>query len=167
MIFFGIDPGTAITGYGVVELEGTSRFHIAHGVVRTPAGLPGGARLKLLAESLRAILRRYSPDVVAIEELFFSTNVKTAIAVAEARGVALLVAAETGCEIMEFTPNRVKQSVSQNGRADKKEIQFMVKLLLNLSEIPRPDDAADALAIALCATQEPRWLPSARKNLYR
>lgn len=167
MIFFGIDPGTAITGYGVVETEGTARFHIAHGVIRTPSGMAAPFRLKMLAESLRALIRRYAPDCIAIEELFFSTNVKTAMSVAEARGVALLAAAEAGCRVLEFTPNRVKQSVSQNGRAEKKEIQFMVKLLLGLEDIPRPDDAADALAIALCATQEPAWLPNTRKILAR
>ncbi len=163
MIFFGIDPGTATTGYGVVETAGTSRFHLAHGVVRTPAGIPAAPRLKMLFDALGGLLRRYEPDVVAVEELFFSTNVKTAMAVAEARGVALLAAAEHGAEVMSFTPNRVKQAVTQNGRAEKRDVQAMVRVLLALPDVPRPDDAADALAIALCATQEPRWMPAQRR----
>jgi crossover junction endodeoxyribonuclease RuvC len=167
VIFFGIDPGTAITGYGVIETEGSARYHIAHGVVRTPQGIPAASRLRLLYDTLKGLLSRYQPDCVAIEELFFSTNTKTAIAVAEARGVALLCAAEVCREVMEFTPNRVKQAVTQNGRAEKHEVQTMVKLLLSLAEIPRPDDAADALAVALCASQEPRWLPAARKMIHR
>lgn len=164
MIFFGIDPGTATTGYGVIETAGNTRYHVAHGVIRTPSTLTPAPRLKMLYDALIGLLRRYKPDVVAIEELFFSTNVKTAIAVAESRGVILLAAGDFGAEVLSFTPNRVKQSVTQNGRAEKRDVQNMVKFLLGLNEIPHPDDAADALAVALCATQEPRWLISAMRK---
>jgi len=160
MIFFGVDPGTATTGYGVIETAGTTRYHVAHGVIRTPAGMAPASRLKMLYDALGGLFRRYRPDVVSVEELFFSSNVKTAMAVSEARGIVLLASVDFGAEILSFTPNRVKQSVTQNGRADKRDVQEMVKLLLSLPDIPRPDDAADALAIALCATQEPRWLPT-------
>lgn len=161
MIIFGVDPGIATTGYGVIETIGASRAHVAHGVVRTPQGMPPPQRLRTIFESMNGLFRRFDPDLIAVEELFFSTNVKTAMAVSEARGVILLASSLHGSEIAEFTPNRVKQSVSQNGRADKKDMQNMVKILLGLSETPRPDDAADALAIALCASQEPRWMPAA------
>lgn len=167
VIFFGIDPGTATTGYGVVEMEGTRRFHVAHGVIRTPYGQPAQERLRRLSEALSGLFVRFNPQIAAMEELYFSTNVRTAIAVAQAQGVVLLAAAHAGLRLMEFAPNQVKQAVTGNGRAGKSEVQTMVKTLLGLPEIPRPDDAADALAIALCATQEPAWLPAARDAAYR
>jgi crossover junction endodeoxyribonuclease RuvC len=167
MIIFGVDPGTATTGYGVIEVSGAARFHVAHGVIRTPQGMPASSRLMMLRDALDGLFRRYSPGLVGVEQLFFSTNVKTALSVAEARGVILLTAADRGIEIVEFTPNRVKQAVTQNGRAEKKDVQAMIRLLLSLAETPRPDDAADALAIAICASQAPRWTPVARKILER
>lgn len=157
MIILGIDPGLATVGYGVIEASGAARFHVAHGVVRTPPGMPAPERLKLVDDGIAAVLKRYHPELVAVEELFFSSNVSTAISVAEARGVLLLAAGRAGCRVVEYSPNRVKQAVTASGRAEKPAMMEMVRVLLNLESVPRPDDAADALAIALCAAQEPRW----------
>lgn len=162
MIFFGIDPGTAITGYGVVELEGSRRYHLAHGVIRTPFGMPIQQRLSTLHDGLCTLLGRYKPECMAMEELFFSNNAKTAIAVAQSQGVILLESSRRKLPIHTYTPNQVKLAVTQNGRAGKREVQVMVQRLLGLEQMPTPDDAADALAVALCATQEPRWLTYAR-----
>ena len=136
MIFFGIDPGTATTGYGVVELHGAKRYHTAHGVIRTPAGIPVAERFIMIHDSLKGLFRRYPPDLVAMEELFFSTNVKTAIAVAQAQGVILLTAAQERIKVAQFTPNQVKETVTQNGRATKTEVQAMVARLLALADVP-------------------------------
>ena len=156
MIYFGIDPGTATTGYGVVEVQGTTRVHIAHGVIKTPHGMPPEERLRQLHKALHTLYRKYEPDVLSMEELFFSKNVKTAISVAQAQGVILLSVAENGYPLHRFTPNQVKQTVTQNGNATKRDVQKMVRMILAMPEIPRPDDAADALALAICATQAPR-----------
>lgn len=165
MIFLGLDPGTATTGYGVVETQGMRRLHLAHGAIRTPYGLPPGERLKMIHEALVGLFRRWRPDVVAMEELFFSSNVTTAIAVAQAQGVILLTATQAGLRLIEFPPHRVKQTVTQDGRASKRDVQHMIMRLLALSDVPQPDDAADALAIALCATQETQWnAPLARSQ---
>lgn len=157
MIVLGIDPGLATVGYGVIDVAGAARFHVAHGVIRTPAGLPVTERLKLVDDGMATVLRRYRPEMVAIEELYFSSNVSTGIVVAEARGVLLLAAARAGCRVVEMAPNQVKQAVTSSGRADKQAMMEMVRLLLALESVPRPDDAADALAIALAAAHAPRW----------
>ncbi|OGY91812.1 MAG: crossover junction endodeoxyribonuclease RuvC [Candidatus Komeilibacteria bacterium RIFCSPLOWO2_02_FULL_48_11] len=153
MIILGIDPGIADTGYGVITKHGDDYAVIAYGSIKTPAkdGLP--ARLQRLHRELRMLIKKHSPDIVAVEELFFSKNVKTAITVSHARGVILLTAREAGCLVREFTPLQVKQALVGYGRADKNQIQQMVKTILGLKEIPKPDDAADALAVAICCGQ--------------
>ncbi|HEY8462537.1 MAG TPA: crossover junction endodeoxyribonuclease RuvC [Bacillota bacterium] len=150
MLILGIDPGTAIMGYGLVAQEGNRLKSVGYGSVRTESGLPTATRLLKLYRSLETLLGEYQPDAVAVEELFFNKNTRTALAVGQARGVILLAAASAGVEIFEYTPLQVKQGVVGYGRADKHQIQEMVKLLLGLAELPKPDDAADALAIAIC-----------------
>ena len=146
----GIDPGTATTGYGLVRLaqEG-SLVAVSFGVITTPKDSPAPARLEMLYEELSALLKEHKPDTAAVEKLFFQSNVKTAIAVGQARGVVLLSLQQAGVEVFEYTPNEVKQAVAGYGSADKRQVQEMVRTLLGLPEIPRPDDAADALAIAI------------------
>ena len=146
----GIDPGTAIMGWGVVDEEGGALRMVDYGALTTPAGMPAQERLVQLYDGLQKLLREYQPDAAAIEELFFGKNVNTAITVGQARGVALLALAQTGVPIHEYKPTAVKQAVSGYGGADKKQMQEMVRLTLRLPQIPKPDDAADALAIAIC-----------------
>jgi crossover junction endodeoxyribonuclease RuvC len=150
MVILGIDPGTAITGYGVVSHEGNHLKRIAYGVVRTGPETPMTLRLRHVYEEIGAIIAKFSPEVVAVEELFFNKNVRTALAVGQARGVILLAAENAGLEVVEYTPLQVKQAVVGYGRAEKMQVQEMVRMLLCLTEIPKPDDAADALAIAIC-----------------
>jgi len=150
MIILGIDPGTAITGYGVIAQQGNHLRRISDGVVRTSAQLSVAARLNEIFDRIRQIIREFQPDAVAVEELFFNTNVRTALAVGQARGIILLAAEQAGLEIAEYTPLQVKQAVVGYGRAEKGQVQEMVRTLLCLREIPKPDDAADALAIAIC-----------------
>jgi crossover junction endodeoxyribonuclease RuvC len=146
----GIDPGTAIMGWGVVD-EADGALHLADfGALTTPAGMPQAERLVQLYDGLQELLQKYRPDDAAIEELFFGKNVNTAITVGQARGVALLALAQAGVSIHEYKPTAVKQAVAGYGGADKKQMQEMVRLTLRLDKIPRPDDAADALAIAIC-----------------
>ncbi len=146
----GIDPGTAITGYGVVtEVEGSARA-LAYGVIRTPAHQPLPQRLVTIYAELNALLDRYQPRAVAVEEVFFSKNARTALSVGHARGVVLLAVAQRNIPLFHYKPTQVKQAVTGYGGADKRQVQEMVRMLLGLEEIPRPDDAADALAIALC-----------------
>lgn len=150
MIILGIDPGTAITGYGVIERlpDGKHRC-IAHGVIRTKKELPMGERLVEISKDLNELLDTYKPDAVGIEELFFSKNVKTAMTVGQARGVVLENVYRRKIQCLEFTPMQIKQAMTGHGRAEKADIQQAVKLWLKLEEIPKPDDAADGLAIAL------------------
>lgn len=151
MIILGVDPGLATLGYGVIEKNGQGNFRMLdYGVVLTPKeeGLP--VRLAMLEEGLKKVLDKYHPDEVAMEELFFSKNITTGIAVAHARGVALLTCVKECGKLYEYTPMQVKQALTGYGKADKKQIQTMVTSMLNLQEVPKPDDAADALAIALC-----------------
>jgi crossover junction endodeoxyribonuclease RuvC len=150
MLVLGIDPGLATTGYGLVEGDGQRLELVAYGVVRTPAKTPIARRLLQLHDELAEILREYRPDEAAVEELFFSTNARTAIVVGEARGVVILTLAEAGLPIAEYTPLQVKQAITGYGQADKAQVQQMVSLLLNLRYVPQPDDAADALAISVC-----------------
>lgn len=150
MIILGIDPGTAITGYGVVSHQGNHLKYIACGVIRTEAKLPTAARLIEIHRQLGELISYYRPDAAAVEELFFNKNVTTALTVGQARGVILLALATAGLPIAEYTPLQVKQAVVGYGRAEKNQIQEMVRMLLCLPEIPKPDDAADALAIAIC-----------------
>ena len=150
MIILGIDPGFAIVGFALVEAErGESRL-LRCGVITTPAGIPMPSRLLQISEDLEELIRRFSPDAMAVEELFFNTNVTTAIGVAQARGVILLMAEKLGVSVFEYTPAQVKMAVSGYGKADKQQVMEMTRRLLNLSAVPKPDDAADAVAIALC-----------------
>jgi crossover junction endodeoxyribonuclease RuvC len=150
MIVLGIDPGTAATGYGLVKMEGKDLQPIDWGCIKTQAGMPAGARLQIIYRELEKVIKKCKPDVAVIEELFFSQNAKTALSVGEARGVALLAATDYELEIAEYTPLQVKLSLTGYGRAQKRQIQEMVKNILKLDKLPRPDDAADGLAIALC-----------------
>ena len=150
MRILGIDPGLAIVGWGIVDYE-KSKFHtIAYGALRTPPKISTEERLGLIYEGMQELLEKYHPDAMAIEELFFNTNVTTGIRVAEARGVLLLAARNAGIAIQEYTPPQVKQAVVGYGRAEKRQVMTMVTMLLGLKEIPKPDDTADALAIAIC-----------------
>ena len=150
MRVLGIDPGTATTGYGVVEEVGGDLTSLAFGVIRTPAGQPLPARLQSIYRAVRALATEWQPAAAAVEELFFSSNVRTAMSVGQARGVTLLALADAGLDVAEYTPLTVKQAVTGYGNADKMQMQEMVRLLLGLAETPRPDDAADALAVAIC-----------------
>jgi len=149
VLVLGIDPGTAITGYGLVseddELELTTC-----GVITTPAKMALPDRLLIIHRDLSALIERYRPQAVAVEELFFSKNVRTAMSVGHARGVVLLAAAQAGLPIYHYKPAEIKQAVAGYGGANKAQIQEMVRLLLNLDSVPKPDDAADAVAVAIC-----------------
>jgi crossover junction endodeoxyribonuclease RuvC len=150
VIILGIDPGIATTGYGVVEKKGSKFSLCTYGTITTAAHTPLSERLVLLFDNMSQLLTRYSPTHVAVEELFFSTNAKTAMTVGQARGVILLCSEKHQKTPASYTPLQVKQAVCGYGKADKKQVQYMVKTLLNLKDIPKPDDAADALAIAIC-----------------
>lgn len=150
MISLGIDPGTAIVGFGFVREHNDGTLEPVHyGVIRTPAKTPMPERLQTIFEELTSLIEIYKPDRAGVEELFFARNVTTAITVAQARGVILLALHQSGVPINEYKPNQIKQSISGYGGADKPQIQEMVRLLLNLEKIPKPDDAADALAVAI------------------
>lgn len=150
MRIIGIDPGYAIVGIGVLEYKGNKFKTLEYNAITTPAGMPTVERLKKIYTEMTSYLIKYDPDAVAIEELFFNSNQKTAINVAQARGVLLVSVANANIPIYEYTPLQVKQSVCGYGRADKQQVQHMVKTILGLNAIPKPDDAADALAIAIC-----------------
>ena len=156
MIILGIDPGIAIVGYGVIEADRGNFRAIDYGVITTPKEESTPVRLKMIEESLTKLIDKYQPENIAIEELFFQTNAKTAITVAEARGVILLTAINKCGRLYEYTPLEIKQAITGYGKADKKQMQTMVKILLKLRDIPRPDDAADALAAALTHAQTNR-----------
>jgi len=157
MIILGIDPGIATVGYGFIEYVGNKAKHITHGVILTPAKTRLEFRLEQIYDEMNKLIAYYKPHTVGIEELFFNTNAKTAIHVAHARGVLMLAAQLHKLDIFEYTPLQVKQAVAGYGRAEKKQVMAMVKMLLNLSEIPKPDDAADALAIAVCHAHNLRF----------
>ena len=150
MKILGIDPGTATTGYGVVEDVDGSLKSLACGTIRTPAGQPLPQRLQSIYQGICELVAEWEPSAAAVEELFFSRNVRTAMSVGHARGVILLALAEAGLPIAEYTPLAIKQAVTGYGSADKAQMQDMVRMLLGLSEKPKPDDAADALAVAIC-----------------
>ena len=137
-------------GYGIVDMKGNHFSVVGHGAVTTPAKMDMPSRLKILYNSLMDIIAEYEPETVSIEQLFYNTNQKTVIMVGQARGVAILACANSGLEINEYTPLQIKQALVGYGRADKKQVQAMVKTILNLKEVPKPDDTADALAAAIC-----------------
>lgn len=149
MRILGIDPGIAIVGYGVIEVERGNFKMIDYGVIRTPKEENTPVRLCMIEKSLIQLIEKFKPDNIALEELFFATNAKTAITVAEARGVLLLTATKYCGKLFEYTPLQIKQAITGYGKADKNQVQQMVKMMLKLKEIPKPDDAADALAVAI------------------
>jgi crossover junction endodeoxyribonuclease RuvC len=150
MRVLGVDPGTATTGYGVVEETTAGLRSLAYGAVTTPARQPLALRLQSIFRELTALAREWQPDAAAVEELYFGVNARTAMSVGQARGVTLLALAEAGLTIAEYSPLSVKQALTGYGGADKRQVQEMIRMLLGLPEIPRPDDAADALAVAVC-----------------
>ena len=157
MIILGIDPGLATMGYGVIAFERGNAAVVDYGVVTTPKDLTLPQRLNRIEEGVIALIEKFRPDNIAIEELFFSKNITNGIMVAEARGVILLTADKlVGEEVYEYTPNQIKQAITGYGKADKKQMQYMVTRLLGLKSVPKPDDAADALAVALTHSQTAR-----------
>ena len=150
MRIIGIDPGYAIMGWGILDLKGNKFSVVDYGSITTDAGVEAAKRLQHIYAELGAIIAKYQPEEAAIEELFFNNNAKTVILVREARGIAVLACANAGLEISEYTPLQIKQALVGYGRADKKQVQAMVKAILNLKEVPKPDDTADAVAAAIC-----------------
>jgi crossover junction endodeoxyribonuclease RuvC len=158
MLALGIDPGTGRTGYGFVEEKTNGDLEaIDYGVIETPAGMPMEQRLLLLYDQLNELIKLHRPEIGAVEKLFFARNVTTAISVGQARGVVLLAMTKAGIELSEYTPNEIKQAVAGYGGAGKKQIQEMVRALLGLDMVPKPDDAADALAVAICHLHSYRY----------
>lgn len=151
MRVLGIDPGYNIIGYGVIETDGCKV--VDYGVITTPKTMSISERLHTIFKACNELMETFKPDQVAFEELFFNTNSTTAIPVAEARGVLIVACKEYTNKLFEYTPLQIKQALTGNGRAEKKQVQFMVKNILGLSSVPKPDDAADALAVALCHMQ--------------
>ncbi len=161
MIVLGIDPGTAITGYGVVRATDDRLSLVASGAITTPAKQPLAERLRTIYEELTGLIARHRPQAMAVEEVFFGRNVRTALAVGQARGVVLLAAAQAGLSVFTYTPTAVKQAIVGYGGADKRQVQEMVRMLLECSEVLRPDDVADAVAVAIChihSTQLDRFM---------
>lgn len=154
----GIDPGYAIVGFGILDYDGVRFTPIEYGAVLTEAGTPFPERLRAIHEDIEFIFDKYSPDCMAVERLYFTTNQKTAIDVAQARGITVLSAAKRNIPVAEYTPLQVKQSVVGYGKAEKRQVMEMTRQLLGLAQIPKPDDAADALAIAICHGHSTRFL---------
>ena len=150
MVILGIDPGVATIGFGVIRAERGKNTLLQYGVITTPAGIPLSRRLVQISEDMEQLIRQFKPDEMAVEELFFSKNITTGIAVAHGRGVILLAAEKMGVPVFEYTPMQVKQAVVGYGGAQKRQVMLMTQRLLNMKEVPKPDDAADALAIAIC-----------------
>ncbi|MCS7011723.1 MAG: crossover junction endodeoxyribonuclease RuvC [Anaerolineales bacterium] len=158
-LVLGIDPGTAATGFGLVRTAADDRLEmVAYGVLQTPAGESAAQRLLLLYQQLNQLLLLHRPQAVAVEKLFFQRNISTAMAVGQARGVVLLAAAQAGLPVFEYTPNEVKQAIAGYGSAQKRQVQEMLRVLLSLPELPRPDDAADALAVAITHLNTQRFV---------
>ena len=156
MIALGVDPGTALCGYGIVRANGDDYELVTCGAISTPPKTPLDQRLVKIHADLVDLIREYKPDEAGVEKLFFARNITTAISVGHARGVAMLAIAQAKIPISEYTPNEIKQAVSGYGGADKQQMQQMVRMLLRLDEAPKPDDAADAVAIAICHLQGAR-----------
>lgn len=150
MRILGIDPGYAIVGYGVLDYQNNHFSVVEYGAITTPAGMDFNRRLELIYDEMEMIINRAKPNAMSIEKLFYNTNAKTVIDVAQARGVIMLAAQKNGVEAFEYTPLQVKQSVVGYGRAEKKQVQEMTRLILKLEKVPKPDDTADALALAIC-----------------
>ncbi len=157
MRILGIDPGTGILGFGVIDVAANGQAKLVDaGVIRTPAKQPDSDRLQTIYDELHEVITACKPTVMSVEKLFFAQNVTTAMTVSQARGVVLLCGKQHGLELHEFTPLQIKQTLTGYGRADKKQIQEMVRVLLGLKEVPKPDDAADALAAAICCSMSMR-----------
>lgn len=150
MRILGIDPGTSLIGYGIIDCRGGQYRSVVHGDCRTPARLPNRERVAAVYDFFDRLIKKHQPDQLALERVFFNKNQKTALAVSEIRGILLLAAARHGLPVREFTPPQVKLAVSGYGGADKRQVQQMTKLILQLAAVPRPDDVADALALAIC-----------------
>ena len=150
MIILGIDPGVATIGFGLIDAQRQKNTLLRYGVISTPPGIPLSSRLLQISEDMERLIRQFRPDEMAVEELFFSKNITTGISVAHGRGVILLSAEKLGVPVFEYTPMQVKQAVAGYGKADKKQVMLMPQRLLNMKQLPRPDDAADALALAIC-----------------
>lgn len=150
MRVFGVDPGTGLTGYGVIDAVGQDYALVGAGVIRTPANTPLPQRLDTIFSELSQLVAEYQPDVLSVEKLFFAQNVTTAMSVSHARGAVLLVAQQAKVEVAEYTPLQIKQALTGYGRADKHQVQEMVRVLMKLKGLPKPDDCADALAAAIC-----------------
>jgi crossover junction endodeoxyribonuclease RuvC len=158
VLVLGVDPGTAITGYGLVREDDGGLSLVDCGVITTPAGQPLPERLQAIYQGLAGVILEHQPEMAAVEELFFSRNARTALSVGHARGVALLALADAGLAVHEYTPLQVKQAVAGYGGADKSQVQEMVRMLLNLEAVPQPDDAADAVAVAVCHIHSARMV---------
>ncbi len=161
MVILGLDPGIATVGFGIIQGEQGNFSSLAYGAIRTEAGLPLSERLEIIYQDLNEMLEQFKPDAVAIEELFFNTNITTGISVAHGRGVILLACRKYGVKVYEYTPLQVKQAVVGYGRAEKRQVMDMVKRICQLPAAPKPDDAADAVALAICHAR------SATSLLYR
>jgi len=158
VLILGIDPGTAITGYGLVCEEDGVLTLVDCGVITTPSGQPLPERLQAIYAGLSSVIREHRPAAAAVEELFFSRNVRTALSVGHARGVTLLALADAGLPIYEYKPLEIKQAIAGYGGADKRQVQEMVRMLLDLRDVPQPDDAADAVAVAICHIHSARMV---------
>lgn len=156
-IILGIDPGIADTGYGFIRVDGSRLECLAYGSIKTPAKEELPQRLQTLHKELSVLIKKYKPEKAAVEQLFFNKNVRTALIVGQARGVVLLTISLSNVPIIDFTPGQVKQAVSAYGQASKLQVQKMVKLILSLKELPQPDDAADALAVAICGANHRQY----------
>ena len=167
MIILGIDPGYAIVGYGVIEKDNRGKCRVVdYGAINTPKEEDFPVRLAMIQDGMKCLIHKFKPDAIAVEELFFNQNITTGIAVAEARGVILCTAIQEVPKVFEFTPMQIKLSITGNGKADKKAVQFMTKALLGLKSIPKPDDAADALAVALTLAQTNTKLTEAEVQVF-
>ena len=167
MIILGIDPGYAIVGYGVIEKDNRGKCRVIdYGAINTPKEEDFPVRLAMIQDGMKCLINKFKPDAIAVEELFFNQNITTGIAVAEARGVILCTAIQEVPNVFEFTPMQIKLSITGNGKADKKAVQFMTKALLGLKSIPKPDDAADALAVALTLAQTNTKLTQAEVQVF-
>lgn len=165
MLVLGIDPGLATTGYGLIQSAGQNDYKfLAHGVITTESGIPDSERLKAVYVAVKDLIEYHQPKIAAVEKLFFQKNVKTALSVGQARGVVLLALAQAGLDVFEYTPNEVKQTVSGYGNAGKRQVQLMVQALLHLENLPTPDDAADALAVAICHIHHQGYIDLLRQS---
>jgi crossover junction endodeoxyribonuclease RuvC len=156
MRILGIDPGTGILGFGIIDYEKNKMTLVDAGVIRTPVHHPDAERLLIIYDELKQLIDEFKPEVMSVEKLFFARNVTTAMTVAQARGVVLLLGQQHNLGLHEFTPMQIKQAITGYGSADKKQMQEMVRVLLQLKEVPQPDDAADALAAAICCSMTVR-----------